>query len=121
MFRIDRESILAAAEAGLTPDDIVGTLRRASSRELPANVERQITDWLGAVRHVSMRRALIIRCPDAATAAKVRSAGGKHIRMLTDTVLESTAVDSAARKTLLLKLRKLGIFVEAGTSESADV
>jgi hypothetical protein len=113
VFRLTREAILAAAEAGVSRVDIIGTLTAGSSRDLPANVERQVDDWFGAIRHVSIQRTLLIRCPDAETAAKVRAAaGGKDARAITDTILEVPDLDAAAKRALVKKLRSAGVFVE---------
>jgi hypothetical protein len=114
MFRITRESILAAAEAGLGLDLVLRQLQQASSRDLPANVERQIRDWYAGVRRVNVRRALLIHCPDAETAARVRASAGNGLHPLTDTVLELDEADAQARKALLRKLRKVGVFVDGG-------
>lgn len=113
VFRLTREPILAAAEAGVSRADIVETLKAGSARDLPRNVERQIADWFGAIRHVSIQRTLLIRCPDAETAAKVRAAVGKDAHAITDTILEIPELDAATKKVLLKKLRNAGIFVES--------
>jgi hypothetical protein len=112
MFRLTRASLLGAAEAGLSLDQMLGTLRQVSSRELPANVERQIQDWFSVVRRVAVRPTVLLRCPDAETAARVIAAGGDNVRPLTDTVLELLDSNAGARKKLLARLRKEGVFVE---------
>ncbi|MEX2572349.1 MAG: helicase-associated domain-containing protein [Gemmatimonadota bacterium] len=112
VFRITRESILAAAGAGLPLEQVLESLRQSSARSLPDNVERQICDWFGTVRSVRVRRALLIHCPDAETAAKVRATGGNGLRPLTPTVLEMDESDAKARRTLQRKLRKVGVFIE---------
>ncbi len=113
VFRLTREAILAAAEAGVSRADLIGTLTSGSSRDLPSNVERQVDDWFGAIRHVSIQRTLLIRCPDVETAAKVRAAaGGKDARVITDTILEIPDLDAAAKRALVKKLRSAGVFVE---------
>ena len=111
MFRLTRASVLAAAEAGMSADQILGALRSASSRDLPGNVERQLKDWLASVRRVTVRPALLLESPDPETAARVRGAAGKQVRMLTDTVLELPAASTRDRNALVKKLRAAGIFV----------
>jgi hypothetical protein len=112
MFRLTRTSVLAAAEAGMTPDQVLGVLRQASSRELPPNVERQVRDWFGTVRRIALRHTVLIRCPDEETALRVRAAAGDTVRPLTDTILELTNSAAPAKRALLRKLRKEGVFVE---------
>jgi hypothetical protein len=111
MFRITRRSVLAAAEAGFTADRVLETLAAASKHDLPANVARQVRDWFAATRRVRLRPAVLVECPDAETAARVLSAGGKAVRAVTDTVLELADTERAARSALLKKLREAGVFV----------
>lgn len=111
MFRLTRASVLAAAESGIGAAQLLDTLRLASSRALPANVERQVSDWLGAVRRVQLRPTLLLECPDAETAARAMSAAGKQVRAITDTVLELPGATAKDRNALVKKLRAQGVFV----------
>lgn len=111
-FRLTRASVLAAAEAGMTEAQLLEALRSASSRELPGNVARQVRGWLGGVRRVRMRPALLLECPDAETAGRVRVAAGKGVRVLTDTVLELPETPAKERTALVRKLRASGVFVQ---------
>ncbi|MCI0437011.1 MAG: hypothetical protein L0271_25735 [Gemmatimonadetes bacterium] len=61
-------------------------------------------------RHVTLAPALLIRCPDAHTAARVLASGGNAVRSISDTVVE--LLDPAARTRLIKKLRGLAVFVE---------
>lgn len=112
MFRVTRRSVLAAAEAGFTAERVLETLASASKHDLPGNVARQVRDWFGATRRVRLRPAVLVECPDAETAARVLSAGGKGVRTVTDTVLELTDTERAARSALVKKLREAGVFVD---------
>jgi hypothetical protein len=112
MFRITRRSVLAAAEAGFTADRVLETLAAAAKHELPGNVARQLRDWFGATRRVRLRPAVLLECPDAETAARVRAAGGKTVKAVTDTLLELTDTERAARSALLKKLREAGVFAD---------
>ncbi|MET0398364.1 MAG: helicase-associated domain-containing protein [Longimicrobiaceae bacterium] len=111
LFRITRRSVLGAAEAGFTADRVLETLAAASKHDLPANVARQVRDWFAATRRVRLRPAVLVECPDAETAARVLSAGGKAVRAVTDTLLELADTERAARSALLKKLREAGVFV----------
>jgi hypothetical protein len=112
IFQLTRASVLAAAEAGLTAEQVLETLRQASAHDLPGNIERQVRDWVATVRRVTVHSTVLIRCPDKETAARVRAAGGANLRPLTDTVLEMVDGTSKARQALLRKLRKDGVFLK---------
>jgi hypothetical protein len=109
LFRITKNSILAAAATGLTRDRVLETLRQHCAAGVPPNVEAEINGWFGRYRQVTVRHATIIHCPDAETAARVMAALGKKAARLTDTVLElhESKIQAAAAK----KLREAGIFV----------
>lgn len=109
LFTVTKASIFGAAASGLGADQAIATLRKASSKDLPRNVEHEIRGWFAQCRRVSLRPAILIRCPDAETAARVISAGGKDIQPVSDTVLELT--DPRKRNALVKKLRALGVFV----------
>lgn len=111
MFRITRRSVLAAAEAGFTAERVLETLAAASKHDLPANVARQVRDWFSATRRVRLRPAVLVECPDAESAARVLSVGGKAVRAVTDTLLELIDTERAARSALVKKLRESGVFV----------
>lgn len=110
LFRITRASAIRAAEQGLAADEVVGSLERLSRSGVPANVARQVRDWMGSTRRVSLRPAVLIECPDADTAARVRSAAGKHVEPITPTVLRVIA-KGKDRAALVKRLREKGIFV----------
>lgn len=44
-FKITDKSIFEAIESGLREDDLIGFLKKESSKPVPANVERSIRDW----------------------------------------------------------------------------
>ncbi|HEX8211481.1 MAG TPA: helicase-associated domain-containing protein [Longimicrobium sp.] len=110
LFRITRASAIRAAEQGLTADHVVGSLEQVARSGVPANVARQVRDWIGSTRRVSLRPAVLIECPDADTAARVRSAGGKQVEAITPTVLRVKA-QGKDRAALVKRLREKGIFV----------
>ncbi|HEY2012385.1 MAG TPA: helicase-associated domain-containing protein [Bryobacteraceae bacterium] len=111
LFKVTKASILAAAAAGLTADQILSTLREYCSSELPPNVEREITGWFRQYRQVAVVPALLIHCPDAETATRVISVAGRHVTRLTDTTLEWH--DQKPQAALVKKLREMGIFVRS--------
>jgi hypothetical protein len=110
LFRITRSSALAAAAAGLTAHQALAALSEISSRPIPDNVRREITGWFAECRRIAVAPALLMRCPDAHTAARVLAAGAKSVRPVSETIVE--LVDPGARARLIKKLRGLGIFVD---------
>ena len=63
---------------------------------------------------VRMESVLLIRCPDAETTARAATAGGKMVRVVSDTVLE--VLEPRRRALLERRLKEEGVFVEL-TSE----
>ena len=111
LFRITRASVLRAAEQGLAADAVLATLEQVSRRGVPANVARQVRDWIGGTRRVSVRPAVLIECPDPETAGRVRGLGGAQVTEVTPTLLRLDAAGKA-RAALVKKLREKGIFVQ---------
>jgi hypothetical protein len=110
LFRITRASVLRAAEQGVTADALLGTLEAVSRSGVPANVARQVRDWIGGTRRVTVKPAVLVECPDPETAGRVRSLGGAMVTEITPTVLRLDA-HARERAALVKKLRDKGIFV----------
>jgi len=110
LFRITRASVLRGAEGGLAADAMIATLERIARGGVPANVARQLRDWVAGTRRVRIRPAVLVTCPDPETAARVRTLAGKSAEELTPTVLALRATP-AEHKALLKRLRERGIFV----------
>jgi hypothetical protein len=110
LFRITRAAIYAAAASGATADHVLATLRDISAKPLPANVQREIEGWFGQCRSVTVKHAVLIRCLDADTAARVVSAGGRKAQLLTDTIVELQ--DPEDQSALVKKLKAAGIFIQ---------
>lgn len=110
LFRITRASVLRAAEQGLAADAVLATLEQVSRSGVPPNVARQVRDWIGGTRRVSVRPAVLVECPDAETAGRVRGLGGAQVTEITPTLLRLDA-SVKARAALIKKLREKGIFV----------
>ena len=117
-FRITRASVLGAAEAGATADEIVGALRRASSKPIPKNVEREIAGWVDAVRRGRLRVLEVIECADEETADRVGAllGGGTKAQRLTPKIFELPAGTASARLAVIKRLRAGGVFLENTTS-----
>ena len=108
LFKITKKSVLKAAASGMTAESVFETMGRQCSKEIPNNVKREIAGWFGGCRRIMLRSAVLIRCPDAETAARVRAASGGQIDRVTDTILELR--DRNRRPELVRKLKGMGIF-----------
>ena len=109
ILRLSRESIFRALAAGLTGEEVMARLERHAGA-LPGNVRTQVQSWCAQVRQVSLRPALLIRCPDAATADRVKAALGKSVDRLGETTLAflNEKMTAAERQ----KLQGQGIIVQ---------
>jgi len=110
LFNITKASILAAACAGMTAQQVLDTLQSNSAKEVPANVAREIQGWFDQCQRVTVRHAILVDCPDAQTAARVLAAGGKKATAISDTVIELAG--SKRDAALFRKLDALGIFAD---------
>ncbi|MHB8899620.1 MAG: helicase-associated domain-containing protein [Thermoguttaceae bacterium] len=108
LFKITKSSVFAAACTGMTAQQVLDALRHSSAKKIPSNVEREIQGWFGQCRRVAVRRAIVVDCPDAHTAARVLAAGGKNATALTETIIELAG--SKPDAALFRKLDAMGIF-----------
>lgn len=109
LLKITKQSVWAAAAAGVTVEQVVESLRTHSSVPVPSNVEREIRGWMAQCRSVSMRAAVLIHCPDAETASRVLATDRSRLVQITDTVLELS--DPDYRLKLVKRLREIGVFI----------
>lgn len=117
LFTITKASIFAAAATGMTADQVLTMLRELSRQPLPANVAREIHGWFAQCRRATVRRAALVHCPDADTAARVVAASGRQAHLLTDTIVEFP--DARFERNLIKKLKTMGIFLLAGGETAA--
>ncbi len=110
LFRLTRASVLRAAEQGVTAAQLLKTLEGVSRSGVPDNVARQVRDWMKAVRTIRMAPAVLVDCPDAETAGRVRALAGAHVTTVTPTLLRLDT-DAKTRAALVKRLREKGIFV----------
>ncbi|HEX2210547.1 MAG TPA: helicase-associated domain-containing protein [Longimicrobium sp.] len=118
LFRLTRASVLRAAEQGITSAQLLGMLEGVSRGGVPDNVARQVRDWVKAVRTIRIAPAVLVDCPDAETAGRVRSIGGARVTAITPTLLRLSA-DAKTRAALVKRLREKGIFVGTGDVPAA--
>lgn len=110
LFRITKASIYKAAAEGWTGARVLEVLRRISTREIPANVEKEIEGWFGQCRRIATRPAVLITCPDAETALKVLAVARPDAERISDTVVALWNVKGTAA--VLRKLSGQGVFLE---------
>jgi hypothetical protein len=110
LFRLTRASVLRAAEQGMTAAQLLATLESVSRGDVPDNVARQVRDWMKAVRTIRIAPAVLVDCPDAETAARIKALGGAHVTSVSRTLLRLDA-DPKTRAALVKRLREKGIFV----------
>jgi hypothetical protein len=119
LFRITRDSIVSAAQAGLGADEVLATLARASPAPIPANVEHEIRAWSGRCRRVALEAVQLLRCPDADTAARVlATVGAGKLESLSDTVL--ALLDPTQRAAIVRQCRKAGLFLTSRADEAPE-
>ena len=110
LFQITKKSIFAAASAGMTAEEVLEILKRVCTREVPANVGREIQGWFAQCRKVSFEAVLLIRCPDRETALRVKGWAKGNAVALNDTVLEYK--DPGKQRPWLIKnLKQMGLLV----------
>ncbi len=110
LFRITHDSIVSAAQAGLSLDDVLATLSRGSSTPIPANVEHEIRGWFQRFRRLALEPAHLLRCPDAATASRVLAAvGAGKLEPLSETVF--ALLDPTQKSSIVRQCRKAGLFL----------
>ena len=117
LFRLTRASVLRAAEQGMSAAQVLGALESAARGGVPANVARQLRDWMKSVRSIRIAPTVLVECPDAETAGRVRALGGASVTEVTPTLLRLDA-DGKARAALVKRLRERGIFVAAADAEA---
>ena len=109
LFKITKSSVMKAAAGGQTAESVFEILGLYCLKAIPNNVQREISGWFGACRRITLRSAVLIRCPDAETAARVLAVSGGKVDRVTDTILELS--DGGRRSELVRKLKSMGIFV----------
>lgn len=121
LFRITKSSIFKAVAMGWNSERVLETLNRVSSKEIPANVVREIEGWCRQCRRVAIRQVLMITCRDPETAVRVLSAAKPDGERVTDIIVAFSDLKGPAA--LIRKLSAMGIFLEKsapGAKKSKD-
>ena len=108
LFRITKSSIFKAAAMGWNSERVLETLKRVSSKEIPANVVREIEGWCRQCRRVAIRQVLMITCRDPETAVRVLAAAKPDGERVTDIIVAFS--DLKGQAALIRKLSSMGIF-----------
>jgi len=109
LFHLSRDAATRGAAMGLTGDEALERLRRMCSDGLPENVERSVQDWFRRVRTVDAAHALVLTCPDEATASRIAAAGGKQATRLGPLAVSIASAQALGR--IRKKLEREGILV----------
>jgi XPB/Ssl2-like helicase family protein len=106
VYRLEREALCAALASGETLDSFLGTLRRHSAREVPANVEATLRDWARRRERLVVRQSVRLleyggrADRDTALAAGVGGAACGERFLLLDPAVGRKTARSLARRTL---------------------
>ena len=109
-FRITKESVWRARSTGLSEADILGRLEKHASVPVPANVKTQIRSWGAQVSNVSTEEGRLFRCPDSATADRVKSLLGKDAERVGEASVFWSST-GRIRAALRQKLRDNGVML----------
>ena len=109
-LRLTRASVVKAVAYGMKPAEIMDRLRRLATKEVPANVLRQVSDWCGWVRRAHASTTLIVRCADSETADRIVAVMKRQAERLTETIvtIDQHRLTSADRN----NLREQGVLIE---------
>lgn len=132
VYTLNKESVLRAVEAGITPKEIVAFLDTNTGKRLPQNVSQSISDWARLIKHVRIQRLTVIEVDDPAILDEltaVRKTRKYVARRISPTVavaalpeISETARDDAWQR-LMKDLRSAGYvphFSDESGSESAE-
>jgi Helicase conserved C-terminal domain len=109
-FRITKESVWRARSTGLTEVDLLARLEKHASMPVPANVKTQIRSWSAQVSNVSTEAGRLFRCPDPATADRVRALLGKEAERVGEAMVFWPSL-GRIRPALRQKLRDQGVLL----------
>ncbi|MBI9016356.1 MAG: helicase-associated domain-containing protein [Phycisphaerae bacterium] len=110
IFKITRQSILAASVKGISCQQVIDTLTELSITTIPENIIREITGWFGQCRNLQYHNAILIKCANKSDAILVAGHAGNSVHILNDTIVE---IPAAKSKQILKKLRQEGIVVKS--------
>ena len=110
IFRLTKARVQQALHSGTSVERILRTLRETTGREPPANVATELGAWATTKRTYRSDVALVLRCPDAATARRVHGVLGEASVLHGETLVELTAPLTAGRRR---KLEQAGVFEDA--------
>lgn len=107
--RLVARSVQGATALGIAVTEIVASLERMVGSPIPANVRIALDDWGRAAQPVVVREGVVLRCPDAATAATLERLGKGAAERLSETIL--LLADRRALTTLRKKAGEAGVIL----------
>ncbi len=109
ILKLTRESVIRAVSNGLQPAQILDRLRKYASHDLPVNVVREVQEWSGRVRRITLKHLYALRCPDPETGDRAMDALKRRAERLNETTIAVEGKLTAADRT---RLRVHGILVD---------
>ncbi len=91
-FALRRESLYRALESGMTLDEVRGFLIKHGKTELPANVERMLSEWAGRRESLALRMKVVLALGPAETRTRGRALNSNVF------LLPSIAMKTAAKE-----------------------
>ncbi|HEX8600204.1 MAG TPA: helicase-associated domain-containing protein [Chloroflexia bacterium] len=91
VYVLNKESVMRAVEAGMSPDEITGFLNTNTGKGLPQNVAHSIADWARMLKRLTVQRVTLIQVDDPAVLDELL-ASRKTRRMVVLRLSPTTAI-----------------------------
>lgn len=93
VYVLNKESVMRAVEAGMSPEEITGFLNTNTGKALPQNVAHSIGDWARMLKRLTIQRVTLIQVDDPAVLDEIL-ASRKTKRMVLLRLSPTTAIAS---------------------------
>lgn len=91
VYALNKESVMRAVEAGMSPEEITGFLNTNTGKALPQNVAHSIADWARMLKRLTIQRVTLIQVDDPSVLDEVL-ASRKTRRMVLLRLSPTTAI-----------------------------
>jgi hypothetical protein len=91
VYVLNKESVMRAVEAGMSPEEITNFLNTNTGKALPQNVAHSIADWARMLKRLTIQRATLIQVDDPSVLDEIL-ASRKTRRMVLLRLSPTTAV-----------------------------
>jgi hypothetical protein len=93
VYVLNKESVMRAVEAGMSPEEITGFLNTNTGKALPQNVAHSIADWARMLKRLTIQRVTLIQVDDPTVLDEIL-ASRKTKRMVLLRISPTTAIAS---------------------------